>query len=101
MRIYKWNKYGLKITINVEVPKEIQNLKRRYCDLTYSEIKENCIQTFDYLGDFTDLYVDNKLFMYSSLLCYIFHDILDIHWRYWEVQNRKRPNYGRNIQSFN
>lgn len=99
--MYKWNKYGLKITVNIEVPKEIFNLQRRYFDLKYDAIKENYTQTFDYLGDFTGLYVDDQRFIYSSLLTYIFEDILDIYWRYKEVQNRKRPNYGKNIQSFN
>ena len=101
MRVYKWNKYGLKITVKIKVPNEIRNLKRRYCDSVYSEIKENYTQTFDYLGDFTHLYIDNQQFIYSSLLYYSFDDLLDIFWRYNEIQNRKRVNYGRNIQQIN
>lgn len=95
--MYKWNNYGLKITVKIEVPKEINNLTRWNCSSKYDEIKENYTQTFDYLGDFTHLYVDDQQFVYSSLLYYSFDDLLDIVWRYKEVQNRKRPNYGRNI----
>ena len=101
MRQYKWDKYGLKITIKIEVPKEINNLTRWDCRSKYNEIKENYTQTFNYFGDCYNLYVDNKQFMYSSLIYYVFGDVLSLYWRYWEVQNRKRPNYGRNIQSFN
>lgn len=97
MRVYKWNKYGLKITVKVEVPKEIRDLKHRYSNLKYDEIKENYTQTFDYLGDWDGLYTDDKRFVYSSLIYYIFGDVLDIFWRYNEIQNRKRLNYGRNI----
>lgn len=101
MRYYKWNKYGLKITVKIEVPKEISSLKHRYSDLTYNKIKENYTQTFDYLGDWNSLYLDDKSFLYSSLLSYLFEDVSDIFWRYHEVQNRKRLNYGRPIQKIN
>lgn len=99
--MYKWNDYGLKITVKIEVPKEVNNLTRWNCSLKYDEIKENYTQTFDYLGDWDGLYTDDKRFVYSSLIYYIFGDVLDIFWRYNEIQNRKRLNYGRNIQSFN
>lgn len=101
MRVYKWNKYGFKITIKIEVPKEITNLTRWNCSSKYDEIKENYIQTFDYLGDWSSLYTDDKRFAYSSLLYYIFDDVLDIFWRYKETQNRKRENYGKPIRTIN
>lgn len=101
MRYYKWNKYGLKITVKIEVPKEISSLKRRYSDLKYDKIKENYTQTFDYLGDWTSLYTDDKRFVYSSLIYYIFDDVLDIFWRYKETQNRKRGSYGKPIRTIN
>lgn len=101
MRQYKWNHYGLKIMVKIEVPKEINNLTRWDGRSKYNEVKENYTQTFDYLGDWNNLYVDDKRFMYSSFIYYIFSDVLKVFWRYNEVQNRKRVNYGRNIQSFN
>lgn len=99
--MYKWNKYGLKITVTIEVPKEINNLTKWDGSSKYDEIKENYTQTFDYLGDWDSLYTDDKRFMYSSLIYYIFGDVLDIFWRYKEIQNRKRVNYGRNIRTIN
>ena len=61
MRAYKWNKYGVKITINIEVPFEVVNGELyTYLGTT------NWIDKYSYLGTFDDCYRDLQ-----SKQCYI------------------------------
>ena len=71
MRQYKWNKYGFKISLKLEVPKDYNNKLN-------DKLLEDKIWELDYLGDWERLYSDNQAFMYPSLFTYFMGDITEI-----------------------
>ena len=71
MRQYKWNKYGFKISLELEVPKEYNNKLN-------DKLLEDKIWNLDYLGDWEKLYSDNQAFMYPSLFTYFMRDLIEI-----------------------
>lgn len=71
MRQYKWNKYGFKISLELEVPKEYNNKLN-------DKLLEDKIWNLDYLGDWEKLYSDNQDFMYPSLFTYFMRDLIEI-----------------------
>lgn len=68
MRIYKYNKNRIKITVKVDVPEEIVSL-----DPNFHETLD-----FEYLGSPGRLYYDDSKYVYPSLLTYLNCDLRDI-----------------------
>ena len=85
MRQYKWNKYGFKISLELEVPKD-------YKDIFGGKLDKDKIWKFDYLGDWEKLYSDNQAFMYPSLFTYFMGDLTEI--LIWYIYQKK---YGKDI----
>lgn len=71
MRQYKWHKYGFKITLRLEIPKDYNNKLN-------DKLLEDKTWELDYLGDWERLYSDNQAFMYPSLFTYFMGDITEI-----------------------
>lgn len=82
MRTYKWNKYGFKISIEVEVP-DVVNTVVDYMGKSYGKMNLDYHKEFDYLGSFNELYYDENQFMYPSLFTYAIEDILNIDYLMW------------------
>lgn len=85
MRQYKWNKYGFKISLRLEVPKDYNNKLN-------DKLLEDKIWELDYLGDWEKLYSDNQAFMYPSLFTYFMGDLTEI--LIWYIYQKK---YGKDI----
>lgn len=85
MRQYKWNKYGFKITLRLEVPKEYNNKLN-------DKLLEDKTWKLDYLGDWEKLYSDDQAFMYPSLFIYFMGDLTEI--LIWYIYQKK---YGKDI----
>ena len=83
MRVYTWNKYGLKITVKIEVPEKVNVAKDRITDRGYGKMDSNFNYDFEYLGSFDTLYTDKNLFMYPSLFTYVLKDIFNIDYLLW------------------
>lgn len=71
MRQYKWNKYGFKISLRLEIPKDYNNKLN-------DKLLEDKTWELDYLGDWDELYSDNQAFMYPSLFTYFMGDLEEI-----------------------
>ena len=71
MRQYKWNKYGFKISLKLEVPD-------KYIGVFRGKLDKDKIWKFDYLGDWEKLYSNDQAFMYPSLFTYFMNDLEDI-----------------------
>lgn len=71
MRIYKYNKNGIKITVKIEIPDEIT---------TSGLVDPNFHETldFEYLGTPNKLYYDNSRNSYPSFLTYLNYDLRDV-----------------------
>lgn len=82
MRIYKYNKNGIKITVKVDIPEEIRtsHLVDPNFDLTID---------FEYLGTSNQLYYDGSRYSYPSLLTYLNYDLCDISLTYDMLQRYK------------
>ena len=85
MRQYKWNKYGFKITLRLEIPKEYNNKLN-------DKLLEDKTWKLDYLGDWEKLYSDNQAFMYPSLFTYFIGDLTEI--LIWYIYQKK---HGKDI----
>ena len=85
MRQYKWNKYGFKITLRLEIPKEYNNKLN-------DKLLEDKTWKLDYLGDWENLYSNGQAFMYPSLFTYFMGDLTEI--LIWYIYQKK---YGKDI----
>ena len=81
--MYKWNKYGLKITVKIEVPEKANTAKDRITGKGYGKMNSNFNHNFEYLGSFDMLYTDENQFIYPSLFTYVLKDILHIDYLMW------------------
>lgn len=68
MRIYKYNKNGIKITVKVDIPEETVSL-----DPNFHKTLD-----FEYLGSPNRLYCSDSKYSYPSLLTYLNYDLCDI-----------------------
>lgn len=82
MRLYKWVKYGFKITVKIEIPASTQVIINTLGEI-YGKVNSDCMHDFNYLGSFDDLYIDENRFMHSSLLTLILADIKHINYLKW------------------
>lgn len=79
MRIYKYNKNGIKITVKIDVPDETISL-----DPNFHETLD-----FEYLGTPDKLYYDASRYCYPSLLTYLNYDLYDLSLMYDAFQHYK------------
>lgn len=68
MRVYKYNKNGIKITVKVDIPEETVSL-----DSNFHKTLD-----FEYLGSPDRLYYDDSKYFYPSLLTYLNYDLYAI-----------------------
>lgn len=68
MRIYKYNKNGIKIAVKVDIPDKTISL-----DPNFHETLD-----FEYLGTPDKLYYDDSRYCYPSLLTYLNYDLRDL-----------------------
>lgn len=68
MRIYKYNKNGVKITIKIDIPDELIPFYPNF----YKTLD------FEYLGAPNQLYYDDSRYSYPSLLTYLNYDLWDL-----------------------
>lgn len=82
MRIYKYNKNGIKITVKIDIPEEIT---------TSGLVDPNFHETldFEYLGDPYQLYYDDSRYCYPSFLTYLNYDLHDLSLTYDMLQHYK------------
>lgn len=76
MRIYKYNKNGIKIIIKVDVTDKTISL-----DPNFHETLD-----FEYLGTPDKLYYDDSRYCYPSLLTYLNYDLYDLSLMYDALQ---------------
>lgn len=79
MRIYKYNKNGIKITVKVDIPDEIISLDPNF----------HRTIDFEYLGDPNQLYYDDLRNSYPSFLTYLNYDLSDVSLTYDMLQRYK------------
>ena len=79
MRVYKYNKNGIKITVKIEVPDDTVSLNPNF----------NETLDFEYLGSPDRLYYDDSKYMYPSLLTYLDYDLRGISLMFDMLQSYK------------
>lgn len=79
MRIYKYNKNGIKITVKIDIPDGTISL-----DPNFHETLD-----FEYLRTPNKLYYDDSRYCYPSLLTYLNYDLYDLSLMYDALQYYK------------
>lgn len=83
MRIYKYNKNGIKITVKIDILD-----KTIILDPNFHETLD-----FEYLGTPGKLYYDDSRYCYPSLLTYLNYDLCDLSLMYDTLQYYKITNF--------